>query len=113
MYSDIMVKFLYSKTGLMPNTSKASCCGFLRPYFHFFCSVPLRSCGAYTSPGCHLRYIWRWYWAMRSDSASSREGVVLSRPAPRAKRDKAEVGGGVDGDFDWALEGNGAPVLVG
>lgn len=54
---------------------------------------------------------------MRSDSASSREGVVLSRPAPRAKRDKAEVGGGVDGDLDGdldgELEGNGAPVLEG
>jgi hypothetical protein len=50
---------------------------------------------------------------MRSDSASSREGVVLSRPAPRAKRDKAEVGGGVDGDLDGELGGNGAPVLEG
>ncbi len=46
---------LYSFTGLIPKTSKASCCGFLRPYFHFFCSVPLKSCGAYTSPGCHFR----------------------------------------------------------
>jgi hypothetical protein len=68
MYSDIIVKFcrpnvspraqlascslptrphtLYSRIGFTPKTSKASCCGFLRPYFHFFCSVPLRSCGA-------------------------------------------------------------------
>ena len=51
---------------------------------------------------------------MRSDSASSREGVVLSRPAPRAKRDRAEVEGGVDGDLEEdAAEGNGAPVLEG
>jgi len=61
MYSDIMVKFchvsacvgppqaelrtLYSSTGLMPSTSKASLCGFLRPNFHFFCSTPDRSVG--------------------------------------------------------------------
>lgn len=61
MYSDIIVKFcggsaqghtpesarltLYSRTGLIPSTSNASLCGFFRPVFHFFCSVPDRSCG--------------------------------------------------------------------
>lgn len=73
MNSDIIVKFcvrqrwrprlrlgssvhtLYSFTGLIPSTSNASLCGFLRPSFHFFISVPLRSCGAYTSPGCQRR----------------------------------------------------------
>lgn len=61
MYSDIIVKFyimsvlclygyfvqptLYSCTGLIPKTSKASLCGFLRPFFHFFCSAPERSDG--------------------------------------------------------------------
>jgi hypothetical protein len=62
MYSDMIVKFclgqagmhraqgilrptLYSFTGLMPSTSKASLWGFLRPNFHFFCSAPVRSCG--------------------------------------------------------------------
>lgn len=46
MYSDMIVKFLYSRMGLMPKTSKASSVGLLRPYFHFFCSAPDRSCGA-------------------------------------------------------------------
>jgi hypothetical protein len=36
---------LYSATGLMPRTSKASLWGFLRPVFHFFCSEPDRSMG--------------------------------------------------------------------
>jgi hypothetical protein len=61
MYSDMIVKFwhrqspilacvfntrtLYSFSGLMPSTSKASCWGFLRPNFHFLCSAPVKSCG--------------------------------------------------------------------
>ena len=61
MYSDIILKFypdqhpdlsqtfvvptLYSFTGLIPSTSKASLWGFLRPSFHFFCSVPVKSWG--------------------------------------------------------------------
>lgn len=51
---------LYSNTGLTPRMSNASSCVFFFPYFHFFCSTPDKSCGAYTSPGCHLRNIWRW-----------------------------------------------------
>jgi hypothetical protein len=102
IYSDIIVKFyspsvsyqpecpvkptLYSSTGLMPSTSKASLCGFLRPSFHFFCSAPDRSEGEYTSPVCHLRYIWRWNWLRLSDSIISRDCVGRSRPASRARR---------------------------
>jgi len=118
MYSDIIVKFwplvsyvlihvvklafhlmhtshipelprtLYSRTGLIPRISKASSCGLLRPCFHFFCSTPLKSCGAYTSPGCHCRYICRWYCARRSDSAYSLVEVAegRSRPTSRIKR---------------------------
>jgi len=129
MYSDIIVKFwslvsgvlihvvklaihvmhisrisglphtLYSRTGLIPRISKASSCGLLRPCFHFFCSMPLRSCGAYTSPGCHCRYICRWYCARRSDSANSRVEVAegRSRPTSRTKRMVA------DSPFCWLV----------
>lgn len=75
---------LYSFIGLTPSTSKASLCGVVRPYFHFFCSAPLKSCGLYTSPGLHLRYICfvKSSILANASTSSSRFFVVVSDSRP-------------------------------